>query len=65
MASNGYFADKIINENFGNKRKSYQNQIDHLKDEIAFLRELVRKNVLVRQILRKPDRLQQPARFCI
>ena len=41
--ANGYFADKIISENFESERQSYQSQINHLKEEVAFLRELVRK----------------------
>lgn len=42
--SNGYFADKIINENFENERNSYLTQIKHLEGEVSFLRGLINKN---------------------
>lgn len=41
--SNGYFADKIISENFENERKCYLKQIEYLEKEILFLRDLVKK----------------------
>lgn len=40
--SNGYFTDKIINENFENERLSYQQHIKHLEEEVSFLRQMVK-----------------------
>jgi len=39
--SHGYFADKIITDDFENERSSYRDQIKHLQEEIAFLRKLI------------------------
>lgn len=43
--SNGYFADKIISENFENERQSYLKQISHLESEVSFLREMIGKKM--------------------
>lgn len=40
-SSNGFFADKIINDDFENERQSYKQQIRHLEEEITFLRKLI------------------------
>lgn len=42
-SSKGFFAEKILTENFDNERKSYLNQIAQLKEEISFLRKLIEK----------------------
>jgi len=39
--SHGYFADKIITDEFENERRSYHDQIKHLQEEIIFLRKLI------------------------